>query len=501
MSKKKYQTLDLVILALLSVASSQSLLAGEIDSVCTTNERTLRSIQSDADQTLWIFMQTVCRGEFVLTKSSPVEERPLPKIAQTEATAPPKRIERLESHESPSKESIGHLMNAPKSLASFTVPPKAATSPSSIEVTSVKKSPPQVIRAEKEISGRDVLNEPVMSIAKPVEVASVFVGESISGPNTDVLVSQPVVEVVGDATSEQSSKDTSVETSPTSKYPWIYSLLDGRDLAGAGSQLPSPLEYQPSRFSTYKPNYIAESTASNTNRGLIQKPSAMSVVPQGFYFGTSLYWEQDLQEPSATNSYSVLPSLIVGYADEKAVREHQSYAGLGSRFELSAKRIRDDEDRTKYNTFTLGGEIYLPVGGGLFTGLGGLYKYSRIPITSLGEEIDSIREGVYLPVGVGFTTSAGHSGKVQLNTLIGARDKGKFSQVTAFSASDATVKFGFGDALGLNLAYSWSANSEVFIDYWRIGKTKPYTFSVNGAELTEQTDKQWWVETGMRFYW
>jgi hypothetical protein len=287
-------------------------------------------------------------------------------------------------------------------------------------------------------------------------------------------------------------KDTSNETSATSKYPWIYSLLEEGDLAGRSSQLPSPIEYQLSRFSNYKPNYVTESTASNANRGLIQKPSVMSVVPHGFYVGTSLYWDKDVK--------SALPSFMVGYADEKAVREYQSYPGLGSRLELKVAR-KKDEDQLERNEFSLGGEIYLPLGGGKFTGLGGSYQHiPNIPLSGVGKYDESI-ERLYLPVGIGFTTASGRSGRVQLNTLIGARQKAKLSQLTSWSASDVKIEYGFGDAFGLNLAYSLNVNSEFFVDYWRFGKSKPYTVSINGAEWTGRDSGQWEVETGLRYFW
>ena len=489
-----------MILILISAASSNALLAGEIDSVCTTDEKTLRGIQSDPDQTLWVFMQAVCRGEFVLTKSSPIEQTPAPKIAYAVATGSPERNESPESHKGQSEESLRPQTSAPETIALNTILPNVAQSLSSIEITSLGESSSQVASVNKAISDRSALEKPAMSIAKPVEVASVSVEAITPAPKSGDQTSYKEENKKEQATSEQSSKDALVETSPTSKYPWIYALLEGKDLSRQGSPLPLPLEYQPSRFSTYKPNYVTESTASNSDRGLIQKPGVMSVVPHGFYVGTSLYWNRS--EPSNDDSYSALPSLIIGYADEKAVREYQSYPGLGSRLELKVERIKDDEDRTEHTDFSLGGEIYLPVGGGVFTGLGGIYDYSRnVPIPSAGGDIDASTETLYLPVGIGFTTPSGHSGSVQLNTLIGARGKVKYSQLTSVSIADAKIEYGFGDGFGINFAYSWNANSEVFIDYWRFDKSKPYTITQDGTQSTDQLSKQWWVETGLRFYW
>ena len=61
--------------ALTALLLSSSLTAGQIDSVCKTDDQTLNGIKSDPDQTLWVFMQTVCQGQFVITKS-PVRPQP-----------------------------------------------------------------------------------------------------------------------------------------------------------------------------------------------------------------------------------------------------------------------------------------------------------------------------------------------------------------------------------------------------------------------------------------
>ena len=61
--------------ALTALLLSNSLMAGQIDSVCKTDDQTLNGIKSDPDQTLWVFMQAVCQGQFVITQS-PVRAQP-----------------------------------------------------------------------------------------------------------------------------------------------------------------------------------------------------------------------------------------------------------------------------------------------------------------------------------------------------------------------------------------------------------------------------------------
>ena len=493
MRKKNSSKRGLVILILISAASSNALLAGEIDSVCTTDEKTLRGIQSDPDQTLWVFMQAVCRGEFVLTKSSPIEQTPAPKIAYAVATGSPERNESPESHKGQSEESLRPQTSAPETIALNTILPNVAQSLSSIEITSLGESSSQVASVNKAISDRSALEKPAMSIAKPVEVASVSVEAITPAPKSGDQTSYKEENKKEQATSEQSSKDALVETSPTSKYPWIYALLEGKDLSRQGSPLPLPLEYQPSRFSTYKPNYVTESTASNSDRGLIQKPGVMSVVPHGFYVGTSLYWGRI--EPSNEDEYSALPSLILGYADEKAVREYQSYPGLGSRFEVQIARLKDDDSRKSDTNYSALGEVYVPVGGGVFSGLGVNYKYANNIDSDDGSYVfDANRLSIYLPVGIGFTTPQGHSGKVQLDILLEAREKWASTGLPKLEA-----KYGLGDGFGLGFSYSWNPYTEVFVDYESLGKSKP--IKADGVSTGIRSDKSWSVETGMRFYW
>lgn len=64
-------------------------LASPLNSICRTDQETLKSIQNNADQTLWIFMQNTCEGRFDVTESqtqpTPATiEKSVPDVASTQ---------------------------------------------------------------------------------------------------------------------------------------------------------------------------------------------------------------------------------------------------------------------------------------------------------------------------------------------------------------------------------------------------------------------------------
>lgn len=63
--------------------------ASPLNSICSTDQETLKSIQSDTDQTLWVFMQNTCGGQFVITDPQTQTipdsiEKSVPKVAASQ---------------------------------------------------------------------------------------------------------------------------------------------------------------------------------------------------------------------------------------------------------------------------------------------------------------------------------------------------------------------------------------------------------------------------------
>ena len=515
MKEKDHKTAGLASLIVLAMSQTYPALAVEIDSVCHTDEQTLRSIQANSDQTLWDFMQAVCRGEFVLVKGSQTNSKQLLGVASSTPSTPSINYEKFlvyEVGDRASEERIGDVKN--RQVFSDNVSNKKAF----FDQENLK----QFKSTSAEGAASDALIESTS--------ANEFVPkEDIMGSSTSLVASLPDKPPTPENTQTSpaavpeenlkplrySTNEEEGSSNQSSNYPWLYSLIDDERGLATESPLPAPITYQPSRFSRHNVDYFVDSTASNRGAELIQKPKIMSVVPYGFYVGTSFFQEQ--AAPWGENrSSGALPSLILGYADENAVREYQSYPGLGSRFELRTQRLKDDQDHTKWSRYSAKGEVYIPVGGGGFAGIGGSYQLDKgivvpgspecdgpagtfIPCSS--SKFDSRYEALYIPIGIGFVNLYGHSGKVQLNTLLGARSVSKLSQLTSASFSNAEVKYRFGDGYGLTFAYSWNANTEMFIDYWKIEKSVPFTYTQNGAEIKDRSPRMWALETGVRLHW
>lgn len=471
---------------------SAPVMAGQIDSVCKTDDQTFNSIKSDPDQTLWSFMQAVCQGEFVITQA--------PTRPQAVAVNPPTSETSLLRAEV----AVAPIVRVGATTQSVTNPNNTSTTISHDEgVTASIETGALPEQSFLEIVTQPAeTNEPSISLAKREKTPEQNRAEVIAQVQPDNTASHQGSQEIqtSKASDVQAIEDQETkEKGYQSSRPWLYSLLGPQVSSPAIDALPPPIEYKPSRFSNYKPDYVGESTASNHGTGYLQKPGVMSVVPQGFYLGTSLFGNRN--EPTKRDAYSALPSLTFGYADEKAVREFQSYPGLGSRFEVKVERSMHYEDRTKWNEYSALGEIYVPVGGGVFAGVGGMYEFDRkIPVPGAGS-YDANTWYAYLPIGIGFTTNMGHSGRIQLNSLIQAQSKSKLSQLTSASYSNPTAKFSLGDAYGADFTYSWNAHSEAFVKYWWFNESDPYLYTVNGTQTTDRTGGFWELDVGYRLYW
>lgn len=422
--------------AWLALGFSGSALSDPIKSVCATDDQTLRSVKASPDQTLWLFMQTVCRGEFAITRiANESAHRELPQAIEV---VQPTNVQPIV---------VAQPTDAPQTLGLDASTPLASALPEAVAETPVS---PEVELAKTAVH--------------PLAI-------------------------------QDSSPNVASSHGHVSKRPWLYTLLNPQTIGTIAENLPAPIEYKASRFSDYRPDYPTEAIASAQAKGLLQKPGVMSVVPQGLYLGTSF------SRSRAADKYSALPSFILGYANEKAVREFQSYPGLGSRFDVKVQRLEDRSDRTKWNRYSTTGEVYLPLGRGFFTGLGGRYQFDK-DISVLGEgNHDTDAWHSYLPIGIGFTNSDGHSGKIQINTLIQARTKAKLSQLASATYSDAIAKLHFGDAYGLDFSYAWTTNSEAFVHYWWYSESDSFTYTRNGVRVSQLTPKQRTVDVGFRYYW
>jgi len=471
------------VLAMVSLlGSSIPAVAGQINSICKTDDQTFKAIKASADQTLWLFMQSVCRGEFVITQSS-------------ETTRSPDYAQSLPPVDAPQDVL---WVDSSKGAPSPLVPPASTAQATPTNLSDGK--PP----------GASVFKDPGPKEVEPSEVLAV-------SPETP-KATQPALTPIPNATSTVGSvavnESPMVENSPIviapsaesvpipsdgfkSKQPTRYSLLASQIADTFVEELPAPITYRPSRFSNYKPDYLMESTASNYATGFFQKPAVMSVVPHGFYIGSSLF----INRGRGVDARSALPSLILGFSDERAVREFQTYPGLGSRIELQLQRLKYNRISTRWSEVGALGEVYIPLGGGLFSGLGGKYEFSDgVPLPGEGRYDDEFWS-LYLPIGAGFTTSMGQSGKIQLNTLLAARSKSKLSQLTSASYSNPTAKLRFGEAFGLDYSFSWNPNLEVFANLWRYHKSIPYSYTEDGVQVNDRTPKQWSLDAGFRYYW
>lgn len=469
---------------------SAPVMAGQIDSVCKTDDQTFNSIKSDPDQTLWSFMQAVCQGEFVITQA--------PTRPQAVAVNPPTSETSLLRAEV----TVAPIVRVGATTQSVTNPNNTSTTISHDEgVTASIETGTLPEQSFLEIVTQPAeTNEPSISLAKREKTPEQTRAEVIAQVQPDNTAShQGSQEIQTSKVSDvQAIEDRETkEKGYQSSRPWLYSLLGPQVSSPVIDALPPPIEYKPSRFSDYKPNYFAESTVSNQGKSYLQKPAVMSVVPHGFYVGSSISFSRS--EPGNDDTYSDIPTISFGWADEKAIRDFESYPGLGSRIEVSASRGKNEDSGTRTTSYGVEGAIYLPLGSGTFVGLGGGYSQGEAPL--LGQRIDVKGWAISLPIGVGFTNNHGHSGKVTLDTILKSKITLKSSQFGLATFSDVSVEQKAGSEVSLVLDYSFSPQFEVFASYGWSGRSEPYTLTVNGVSQTLREDESWSLNTGLRLYW
>jgi len=414
--------------------------ASQLAAVCTTDEQTLASIKADSDQTLWTFMQGVCRGVYKISASRP------PTVA-----AP-----------------IGHLKTE--------VPPQVA------------------------------IHTPIKSALEAVEIESLSPkgGDSTLPAKMAMGASKSQEQLatvsVGDTSSENHQLFREMKNTPTSRdepsTSLLYSLLMDITPSSYAADLPEPLSYKPGVLSRYKPNYFTDVSASNHGRGYLRPPSVASVVPFGFYAGTSL----SVSRSQSQTTRSALPSLILGYSDERAIRDPSNFTGSGFRVEFEIERDKPRGQR-EYNSYGVSGELYQPIGGGRFIGIGaGVGQARSIPMANQGA-YDSEGWSIYVPLGLGFTNSFGHSGKIQFNAFLRAKTQAKFSQLTpAGNFSDPTVNYKLGDAFSIDYNYSYNTRTEVFAKYERVISSDQYSYRSGSTTVTDRASSSWSFGTGLRVH-
>jgi hypothetical protein len=286
----------------------------------------------------------------------------------------------------------------------------------------------------------------------------------------------------------------------------VYELLATVSADQAHGVLPDPVDYQPSRFSQYRPDPYSDWSASNQGRGYLTKPSVMESVPYGFYVGTAF----GTAVPVDGGDRYELPSFILGYSDERAVRDFNNYYGIGLRLEGMVARSKSKGTglvASRHNSYHLLGEVYQPLGRGFFWGVGaryGIEKNEKLQFRgdeSLGE-VDTRGYDIYFPVGFGFATPSGQSGKVQFDFLLASRHKLKTSQLSRVNFPDVRVKRGFGEGFAVEFNFSPYPNFEPFVRYlWAdsTGDRDLLTDGAVGVELRGSIDRS--IEVGLRYYW
>ena len=434
--------------------------ASPLEGVCRTDAQTLANIRADVDQTLWNFMLSVC-GENLATSVTP---------NATASTA---------------------------AASSGVVTATAVSTASNRLSATVHQSP--------------IAGDKAKSDAAPAAPETTFSGvELVDAASTGAEVAMPTkVTETDNATVSQRSvaggNGNEVVVAPFKAERSIYELLATVSADQVDRVLPDPVDYKPSRFSKYRPDPYADWSASNQGSGYLKKPSVMESVPYGFYVGTSLR----SNVPIDGRDHYDFPSLILGYSDERAIRDFNNYYGLGLRVEGMVERSSSKGDQTvgsRHNTYYLLGEVYQPLGRGFFVGLGARYRnVENLKVQVVGDEplgeYDAQGYDIYFPVGFGFATPGGESGKLQFDLLISSRIKHKSSMLSAASFSDVTVKRGFGKGFAFEVNYSPYPKFEPFVRYEWYDKSDAYTYTVNGATISDREDISRSIEMGLRYYW
>ena len=439
----------------------QGCLASPLEGVCRTDANTLQSIRADSDQTLWNFMLSVC-GE--------------------------------------------------KLSASVLSQPVSIQAPHYPEVSIANEPMDDLVKKGANGSQHPIVLQALASqepkVAPSDQISVVSLGESGSASEAAELVMPPTTPKADEsaiASRPHVSAEVETAVAPSRRAHNIYELLGTVSPDQVNEILPAPLEYEPSRFSRYRSDPFSDWSASNQGRGYLKKPSVMEAVPYGFYVGTSVASSL----PVDGSSRSEFPSLIVGYSDERAIRDFGNFHGVGFRLEGEVVRSRSKEVgmvSTRDNVYSVMGEVYQPLGAGFFWGLGASYGAVRnVLVQEIGQqavgEFDGNGYAIYIPMGLGFVTPGGRSGKLQLDLLVASRTKAKWTPLSGATLSDLTVKRGFARSIGLEVTYVPFPKFEPFLRYEWTDKSKPYDFTLNGVVVSDRAPVSRGLEMGLRYYW
>lgn len=446
--RAKAHLIYLLSAVLLGGGAGQVSFASQLEGVCRTDAQTLANIRADADQTLWNFMLSVCGVN--LSASAPqalsVSASNFPEVLNT--SDPRSGLVKQDSQLPRHSSSLEDLAPQEHALAS-----------------------------SDRVGGN------------PIEKFS-----SASKVEESTLVS-----------GSHASADAETSAAPTKRERSIYELLETVSAHQINEVLPAPLDYKPSRFSRYRPDPHSDWSASNQGSAYLKKPPVMETVPYGFYVGTSV----GSSLPVDGTSRSELPSVIVGYSDERAIRDFSDFYGVGFRLEGEVVRSRSKDAgwvSTRDNVYTVTGEIYQPLGGGFFWGVGVGYGAVRnVLVQQIGQqavgEFDGSGYDIYVPMGLGFVTPGGRSGKLQLDFLLASRTKAKWTPLSGTTVSDLTIKRGFGRGIGFEVNYLPFPKFEPFLRYEWADKSKPYNYTLNGAVVSDRAEVSRGIEMGLRYYW
>ena len=413
-----------------------------LSDVCTTDEQTLTSIRADKDQTLWAFMESVCQGNFSIVPTD-IHSR-----VAAPVTPAGGEIDRLASQE------------------------LEASLPNSVGVDLTPSDSRLIVEAS-------VKNTQAES-ANLDQVAA----REAQGAGPRYIEQIPPVQVAANTP----------EAPPQSL---LYALLRDEGQLGFTDHLPEPIAFKPGMLSRYKYDQYTAIAASNQGAGVLRLRAPESVVPYGLYAGTHLSWSRS----DSQDVHSALPGWIIGYSDERAIRDYENFKGSGFRVEFQWERRKRDDQKWTWDSTDLSGEFYLPMGLGNFVGLGAeISRSDRVPMVGHGT-YDTETWSVYLPLGRGFTNGLGHSGKLQFNALLLAKSKAKFSQLVSGTYSDPTVRYSIGDGFSIKYDYSFNSKIETFLEYQAVGTSDPYSYTSNGSTVTTRNPRGWSFEAGLRAYW
>lgn len=252
-----------------------------------------------------------------------------------------------------------------------------------------------------------------------------------------------------------------------------------------------------------KPIQFAAAGGSLAGAGLSLPSARRHASPVGWY--TSIF-AHHYEEPGLMQNTSIAPSISVGVADERSIREHSEWRGFGYRAELGFGVTRYTSARTgsmqNFNYF-FQGEGYFAIHNGFYTGLG--YRYfvdDKVPnsrfvsVSSTGHRAyDRISQYVYVPVGVGFTFKGHQTAKLQFNYLVEGEQLSRLSQTRL----DVDIKKRQKKGYGFDFAWAPNAREELFLRYWSIEDSDRVTSPLTGLIWYEP--KNTTAEVGYRVNW